>query len=116
MGLDYVLAQAGKPWTKRWKGGRNHMMEPSLFDLELTEKARTVIARLNPGVRVALGDKLIVESQAGSLMLSSGYATIGSICNPTPDITDGVNKGGGYAEATIQGIGLFGDTAEISIR
>ena len=37
MGLDYIRAQTGKPWRKRWNGGLDRLKSPSLLDLTMTE-------------------------------------------------------------------------------
>ena len=33
MGLDYIRAQTGKPWRKRWDGGLDRLKAPTLLDL-----------------------------------------------------------------------------------
>ena len=43
--LDYIRAQAGKPWRKRWNGGLDRLKTPTLFELTMSETARTVTAR-----------------------------------------------------------------------
>jgi len=116
MGVDYIRAQTGKPWKKRWDGGLNLLKQPSLLDLNMSEAARTVTADLEPGAKVAIGDTVIVQQCAGRLTISDGLYAIGVISNPSAELSAGVAKGGGYAEATLQRIGLFGDTAEVSIR
>ena len=35
MGLDYIRAQTGKPWRKRWNGGLDRLKEPTLLDLTM---------------------------------------------------------------------------------
>jgi hypothetical protein len=62
MGLDYIRAQTGKPWRKRWDGGLDRLKAPTLLDLTMSEAARTVTAELNAGSRVRAGDTLIVQS------------------------------------------------------
>ena len=62
MGLDYIRAQTGKPWRKRWNGGLDRLKAPTLLDLTMSEAARTVTAELNAGSRIRAGDTLIVQS------------------------------------------------------
>jgi hypothetical protein len=53
MGLDYIRAQAGKPWRKRWNGGLDRLKASTLLDLTVTEAARTVTAELTTGADAA---------------------------------------------------------------
>jgi len=116
MGLDYIRSQTGKPWRKRWNGGLDRLKAPSLFDVNMSEAARTATAQLSAGCRVKMGDTLIVQSGGDGLTVSDGLRAIGRIVNPSPELTTAVREGGGYAEGVLQRIGLFGDTAEISIK
>lgn len=116
MGLDYIRAQTGKPWRKRWDGGLDRLKTPSLLDLTMSETARTVTAELNAGSRAKAGDTLIVQSAPDGLTVSDGLRAIGRITNPSSELTAAVRDGGGYAEGVLQRVGLFGDTAEISVK
>lgn len=116
MGLDYVRAQTGKPWRKRWNGGLDRLKAPTLLDLTMSEAARTITAELNPGSRVRTGDTLIVQSAPDGLTISDGLRAIGRVANPSPELITAIRDGGGYAEGVLQRVGLFGDTAEISVR
>ncbi|MGK9233400.1 hypothetical protein KXS07_18400 [Inquilinus limosus] len=116
MGLDYIRAHTGKPWKKRWNGGLNRLKQPTLLDLTMSEAARTVTVELQPGVSVRAGDALIVECSAGRITVSNGLRSIGCIPNAPPDLVAAIVDGGGYAEGMLQRVGLFGDTAEASIR
>jgi hypothetical protein len=50
MGLDYIRAQTGKPWRKRWDGGLDRLEAPTLLDLTMSEgrphRHRQIKARL----------------------------------------------------------------------
>lgn len=116
MGLDYIRAQTGKPWKKRWNGGLDRLKQPSILDLTMSEAARTVTVELAPGACVRAGDILIVEGGAAGLTVSDGLRAIGQVISPSVELAAAVAEGGGYAEGTLQRVGLFGDTAEISIR
>ncbi len=39
-----------------------------------------------------------------------------NVANPSPELTTAIRDGGGYAEGVLQRVGMFGDTAEISVR
>lgn len=39
MGLDYIRAQTGKPWRKRWNGGLDRLKTPTLLDITESEAA-----------------------------------------------------------------------------
>jgi hypothetical protein len=110
MGLDYIRAQTGKPWRKRWNGGLDRLKAPTLLDLTVTEAARTVTAELNASARVKAGDKLIVQSA------SDGLRAIGCVTNPSTELSTAIRDGGGSAEGVLQRVGLFGDTAELSVK
>lgn len=116
MGLDYIRARTGKPWKKRWNGGLNRLKQPSLLDLTMSEAARTVTVDLNPGASLRAGETLIVESGPTGVTVSDGLRPIGRVPNPSADLSAALANGGGYAEGTLQRVGLFGDTAEVSIR
>lgn len=116
MGLDYIRAQTGKPWRKRWNGGLDCLKAPTLLDLTMSEAARTVTAELNAGCHIKAGDTLIVQSAPDGLTVSDGLRAIGRVANPSPELTTAIRDGGGYAEGVLQRMGLFGDTAEISVR
>src|SRR5690348_388471 len=116
MGLDYIRAQTGKPWKKRWNGGLNRLKQPTLLDLTMSEAARTVTVELQPGASPTAGETLIVESGPAGVTVSDGLRPIGRVPNPSADLSAALASGGGYAEGTLQRIGLFGDTAEVSIR
>ena len=40
MGLDYIRAQTGKPWRKRWNGGLDRLKAPTLLDLTMSEAVK----------------------------------------------------------------------------
>ncbi len=116
MGLDYIRSQTGKPWRKRWDGGLDRLKSPSLLDLKLSEVARTVTAELIAGCHVKAGDTLIVQNSGAGLTVSDGLRAIGRIASPSPELTNAIQDGGGYAEGQLQRVGLFGDTAEINVK
>lgn len=116
MGLDYIRAQTGKPFRKRWDGGLDRLKAPTLLDLTMSEASRVVTAKLDASASAKAGDTLIVQSAADRLILSDGLRSIGHIENPTSEMTTAVRDGGGYARADLQRVSLFGDTAEVVIR
>ena len=116
MGLDYIRAQTGKPWKKRWNGGLNRLKQATLLDLTMSEAARIVTVELQPSASLCAGASLIVESGPAGVTVSDGLRSIGRIANPSADLSAALASSGGYAEGTVERIGLFGDTAEVSIR
>ena len=116
MGLDYIRAQTGKPWRKRWNRGLDGLKSPTLLELTISEASRVVTVQLNSDAEVKAGDTLIVETTSDGLTVSDGLQAIGRIENPVPDMTAAIRDCGGYAEAELQRVGLFGDTAEVSLK
>ena len=116
MGLDYIRAETGEPWRKRWNGGLDRLKAPTLLDLTMTEAARTVTAELNAGASVKVGDRLIVQSAPDGLTVSDGLRAIGRIANPSTEMSTAIREAGGYAEGVLKRVGLFGDTAELSVK
>jgi hypothetical protein len=116
MGLDYIRAQTGKPWRKRWNGGLDRLKLPTLFELAMSETARTVTAQLDASCRLKAGDTLIIQTTPDGLTVSDGLRAVGHVANPSSEMTAAVADGGGYAEGVIQRVGLFDDTAEISVK
>ena len=116
MGLDYIRAQTGKPWRKRWDRGLDRLHEPTLLELTMAEPSRVVTAHLGSDASVKDGDTLIVQTTADGLTVSDGLRAIGRIESAAPDITAAIHDDGGYAVGVVQRIGLFGDTAEVSVK
>ncbi len=116
MGLDYIRAQTGKPWRKRWDGGLDRLRAPTLLDLTMSEASRTVTAELSTGARIKAGDTLIVQSTPNGLTVSDGLRAIGRVANPSTELATAIRDGGGYAEGVLQRVGMFGNTAEISVK
>ena len=116
MGLDYIRAQTGKPWRKRWDGGLDRLKAPTLLELTISEGSRVVTARIDPNATVKAGDKLIVQIVADDLVVSDGLRSIGQIDSPTTEMVTAVRDAGGYATGELYRVGLFGDTAEIVLK
>ncbi len=116
MGLDYIRSQTGKPWRKRWDRGLDRLKTPTLLDLTVSEASQVVTAKLNSNTRVKAGDKLIVQTTVDGLTISDGLRAIGQIENPSTTMTAAIRDSGGYAEGILQRVGLFGDTAEVTIK
>lgn len=116
MGLDYIRAQTGKPWKKRWDRGLDRLKTPTLFDLNMTETARTATVELEPSAKVRPGDVVVVQTHGDSLTISDGLRAVGRIARPAAELIAAVANRGGYATGTLERVGLFGDTAEISLQ
>jgi hypothetical protein len=116
MGLDYIRSATGKPWRKRWAGGLDRLKQPSLLDLAITESARMVTAQLTIGCQPKLGDVFIIEANGAVFTVSDGLRSIGSVTNPSAEAASAGAAAACYAEAVVQRLGLFGDTAELSLR
>lgn len=116
MGLDYIRNQTGKPWKRRWDGGLDRMKTPTLLDLTISEGLRMVTAELLPDSRVKVGDSYIVEPDGEDLIISRGRCPVGRITKPPAESLIAIADCGGYAEGVIERVGLFGDSAEVSLK
>lgn len=116
MGLDYIRAKTGKPWRKRWDRGLDRLKVPSLLDLRMSEASRAMTVQLNSDACGKTGDRLIVQINADGLSVSDGLRAIGRIQNSPPEMIAAISDCGGYAEAVVQRVGLFGDTLEVSVK
>ncbi|MDD9981876.1 MAG: hypothetical protein OXU81_11060 [Gammaproteobacteria bacterium] len=116
MGLDYIRAKTGKPWRKRWDHGLDRMKAPTLLELTMSEAARVVTAQLNSDACVKISDSLILQTIADGLTVSDGLRAIGRVENPPSEVTTAIRDCGGYAEGVVHRVGLFGDTAEVSVK
>ena len=116
MGLDYIRARTGKPWRKRWDRGLDRLKAPTLLDLTMSEASRVVTVQLNSESCAKTGDTLIVQITADELSVSDGLRAIGRIWNAPPEMTAAISECGGYAEAVVQRVGLFGDTLEVCVK
>lgn len=116
MGLDYIRAHTGKPWKKRWEGGLDRLKQHSLFEMSLSEAARRLTIEIEPGTQLEIGDILIVEGSTAGVTFSDGLRSLSSLAGANSDLGRALSLGGGYAEATVERIGIFGDTAEVTIK
>lgn len=116
MGLDYIRSKTGKPWKRRWDGGLDRMKTPMLLDLTISEGLRVLTADLLPDSRVKVGDSYIVEPAGEDLIISRGRCPIGRITKPPVESLTAIADYGGYAEGVIERVGLFGDSAEVSLK
>ena len=116
MGLDYIRARTGKPWRKRWDRGLDRLKAPTLLDLKMSEASRVVTVQLNSDACGKMGDTLIVQLNGDGLSVSDGLRAIGQIRNSPPEMTAEIRDCGGYAEAAVQRVGMFGDTLEVSVK
>ena len=73
-------------------------------------------AQLDANCPLRAGDTLIVQTTPDGLTVSDGLRAVGHVANPSSEMIAAIADGGGYAEGMIQRVGLFGDTAEISLK
>ena len=116
MGLDYIRKLAGKPWLKRWNKGLNRLKEPSLLDMAVTQNACAVTATLAPNTSAKVGDVFVVQATDQGLAVTSGLRQVGRVDNPSAEISTSLRAKSGIAEAVVQQVGLFGDTATLTLK
>lgn len=116
MGLDYIRSETGKPWKRRWESGLDRMKTPTLLDPTISEGLRVLTANLLPNSHVQIGDSYVVEPAGEDLIISRGLCPVGRIAKPPVESVNALAKCGGYAEGVIVRVGLFGDSAEVSLK
>ena len=116
MGVDFIREQAGKPWTKRWDKGLNRLKVPGLFDIEFVSEQRRVTVELDGHCGLKVGDNVIVEYSGDTAIVSSGYRRVGFISSVPCEVGRTISGGGGAALGIVERVGLFGNSAELSIR
>ncbi len=116
MGVDFIREQSGKPWRKRWNKGLDRLKAPDLFDVQFASEYRMVTADLDSGKTLNIGDEVVVQCQGSSVVVTSGHLRVGGIADAPADIRTALANCGGVALGTVQRLGLFGNSAELSIR
>lgn len=116
MGVDFIREQSGKPWRKRWDKGLDRLKLPGLFDVQFSNQQRTVIADIDCGFLLKVGDQVVVQSDGSSTTVCSGHQRVGGIFELPADMRIAIAKCGGVALGTVERVSLFGNNAELSIR
>jgi hypothetical protein len=116
MGLDYIRRATGKPWRKRWARSLEWLKTPTLLDSSISERAPTVTASFEPFARPKLGDTFVVQIFDNTLVVFDGLRAVALARNPPASIVNAIAERCGIAEARVERVGIFGDTAELRVR
>lgn len=116
MGVDFIREQSGKPWRKRWDKGLDGLKSPGLFDVQFTNQHRMITADLESGSTLKVGDQVVVQCNAQSVIVCSGHRQVGAISGIAADVRAAIDGCGGVALGMVERVGLFGNNVELSIR
>ena len=116
MGADYIREQSGQPWRKRWDKGVDRLKMPSLFDVQFSAQQRVITVELVPGIELQAGEQLVVQCESGGAIICRGHSRIGGTPTLPSSMQSAINNSGGVALGTVERVGLFGNTAELTIR
>lgn len=116
MGVDFIREQSGKPWRKRWDKGLDRFKSPSLFDVQFTNQQCTVTVDFEGQPELKLGDQFVLQCSGQTVIVCSGHRQISVIPGLTADVRAAIDTSGGVALGTVERVGLFGNSVELSIR
>ncbi len=116
MGVDFIREQSGKSWRKRWEGGVDRLKLPGLFDVQFSEQRRTVSVSLDSCAALKAGDQVVVQISGGNLVVCNGHQRIGSIRGVGADMQSAIADCGGIALGIVERVGMFGNSAELSLK
>ena len=116
MGLDFIRADSGKPYVKRWAKGIDRAKTPGLFDVHLGEESRAVTAKLLPNCEPQPGASVVIQSSGtGGVVIFDGLREVGRVTDAPPSIAAKLKAQGGMASGVVERLGAFG-TAEIAVK
>jgi hypothetical protein len=113
MGIDFIRADGGKPYVKRWAKGHERASTPGLFDIRFGPEARVATAALTVDAAPKLGAPVILQRSGSDLLLFEGLRPLGKILNPPPSMTAALDDCHGLARGVIEGVGALGQTVEV---
>lgn len=116
MGLDYIRRQSGKPFYKKWDKGLDRLKQFDLLDHNTADAKNSAAAKIQPGYRLCPGQEVCLVKSGEGLTIIIELKPVGKIENPPASMTDAISDCGGIALGTIEHSGIFGDTAEVSIK
>ncbi len=114
MGADFI-EKATPSFKKSWDRARVVLGTADLFTRSPDCAARSAEADIIGDARLAIGDRLIVEAQEGSLIARRGNCDVARFTNPPPGLLQAVNASCGIAKGTVEQVHLFAGVAEISL-
>lgn len=115
MGVDFIREESGKPWRKRWNKGLDRLKAPGLFDVQFTDRQRTVTADISSDATLKIGDQVILQSDGASAIVCRGQYKVGEVAGIPVDIGAAIKGCGGIALGTVERVSLFGNNAEVRI-
>lgn len=116
MGVDFIREHSGKSWRKRWDRGLDRLKEPSLFDVQFSERHRTFSAELDSCAKLRVGDEVVVQCHGDSVAVCNGQQRIGAILGIPANMRAAIAVSGGVALGVVERVGMFGNNAELSLR
>lgn len=115
MGVDFIRSPK-KPFVKAWKDGLDRLKEPKLFEFEMGSPRRAVNARLLPGMTAHPGQEVIAQLDGQALVLCRGLDKVARVDDAPAAVLSTIAALGGVAGGSIERVGTFGNTIEVTLR
>jgi len=114
MGLDFVR-RCAPTFHKTLDRRAIELRTPTLFSKDVTTVTRTAQADVCDGSCVAVGEKLLVRSTEGGLVVQRAEFVVAKFCNPPADYLNLVRAGAGIAGAEIKAVHPLSGVVEVSL-
>ena len=112
MGSEF-LKKTRNTNAKNLNKGRVALATPDLFTQTPINQARSVVAKLHNGSALTCGEKVIVETNGGSLQAVVGHRTVATFLNPPAEVFSAISESGGVAKGEVCKINPISKTADI---
>ena len=114
MGADF-LERTRKTIKRSWDHQRVALATSDLFTRQPDAATRSVVGEIIGDAKLAPGDKLTVEKDAGGLVARRGLIDVVRISDATTDVVRAVEESCGVGVGTVEQVHDIARVAEITI-
>lgn len=114
MGSEF-LKKTGRTNSKSLDRGRIKLSTPDLFTRRPTEMPRSVVAKLEIGVALTPGEKVIIEPSGGALLAVVGNKTLATVMSAPRDVVSEINGSCGVARGEVTKVNELSNTVELTL-